>query len=79
MEQDIIVRKRSTEWLRAMHELVEHCMDVDRCAAQEVDVYGVRKHPGWRALANSIEHELAMRDECFTKIEWDDPMFFSGR
>lgn len=79
MEQNIRVRDRSTECLRTIHELVQHCIDVDRNAVAHDLAYGVRAHPGWRALTNSIERELALRDEYFTTINWDDPLFFSGR
>jgi len=78
MGYDISVRDRSTECLRTIHEFVQHCMDVDRDTGPEQAVYGVRIHPGWRSLANSIEQELALRDEAFTTIKWDDPLFFSG-
>ena len=78
MKHEIDVRRQSTECTRTIHKLVQQCMEADRNAPPDRRPFGIRDHPGWHDLTNSIEHELALRDENFSMIVWDDPVFFSN-
>jgi hypothetical protein len=77
MKHEIDVRHQSTECIRTIYELVQQCLEADRHAHPGRKPFGIRDHPGWHDLTNSIEHELALRDENITMIVWDEPLFFS--
>jgi len=79
MEHKIDVKHQPTAYIRTIHEFVQQCLEADKSAKSGQVIYGVREHPGWHTLINSIERELALRDEMFQSIEWEDSAFFTRR
>ena len=72
MHSNLDVRRVPTDTLQAIHQLIRKCLRCDDNAAEGRVIYGVREHPGWRRLVDTIERELVMRDAFVANIEWGE-------
>jgi hypothetical protein len=72
MDMQLDVKQLPTSTLQTIHELIRNCLRSDDEVTHGSVAYGVRKHPGWRRLADRVEDELVMRDAFVAHIEWKE-------
>jgi len=72
MDIQLDVKQLPTGTLQTIHELIRGCIKSDDKVTHGSVTYGVRRHPGWRQLAERLEDKLIMRDAFVANIEWEE-------